>query len=90
MRRRTVIVIAHRPSTLRNFDRIVVLQAGRMMEDGSPDHLMQRDGLYRTVVKREMSHFAQQAASGVHGCDCDCMPAKRWWELFRCQRVTLQ
>ena len=62
MRGRTVIAIAHRLSTLRNFDRIVVLQAGRMMEDGSPDHLMQRDGLYRTFVKREMSHFAQQAA----------------------------
>jgi ATP-binding cassette subfamily B protein len=62
MRGRTVIAIAHRLSTLRNFDRIVVLQAGRMMEDGSPDHLMQRDGLYRTFVKREMSHFAQRAA----------------------------
>jgi ATP-binding cassette subfamily B protein len=42
MRGRTVIAIAHRLSTLRNFDRIVVLQAGRMMEDGSPDHLMPR------------------------------------------------
>jgi ATP-binding cassette subfamily B protein len=62
MRGRTVIAIAHRLSTLRNFDRIVVLQAGRIMEDGPPDHLMQRDGLYRTFVKREMSHFAQQAA----------------------------
>jgi ATP-binding cassette subfamily B protein len=62
MRGRTVISIAHRLSTLRNFDRIVVLQAGRMMEDGSPDHLMQRGGLYRTFVKREMCHFAQRAA----------------------------
>jgi hypothetical protein len=33
-----------------------------MMEDGSPDHLMQRDGPYRTFVKREMSHFARRAA----------------------------
>jgi len=57
-----VIAIAHRLSTLRNFDRIVVLQAGRLVEDGSPDHLMQRDGLYRAFVKREMSHFAQRAA----------------------------
>jgi ABC-type multidrug transport system fused ATPase/permease subunit len=62
MRGRTVVAIAHRLSTLRNFDRIVVLQAGRSMEDGSPDHLVQRDGIYRTFVKREMSHFAQRAA----------------------------
>ena len=36
MRHRTVIAIAHRLATLRNFDRIVVLQAGRIIEDGPP------------------------------------------------------
>jgi ATP-binding cassette, subfamily B, bacterial len=62
MHGRTVIAIAHRLSTLRHFDRILVLQAGRIVEDGSPDHLMQHDGIYRTFVKREMSHFAKWAA----------------------------
>jgi ATP-binding cassette subfamily B protein len=62
MHGRTVIAIAHRLSTLRHFDRILVLQAGRIVEDGSPDHLMQQDGIYRTFVKREMSHFAKWAA----------------------------
>jgi hypothetical protein len=37
-------------------------QVIRLMEDGSPDHLVERDGLYRTFVKREMSHFARRAA----------------------------
>src|ERR1700691_988422 len=40
---RTVIAIAHRLSTVRNFDRIVVLQAGRLIQDGPPDALMRRD-----------------------------------------------
>jgi ATP-binding cassette subfamily B protein len=59
---RTVIAIAHRLSTVRNFDRIVVLQSGQVVQDGPPDHLMRRDGLYRQLVQREMGRLAQQAA----------------------------
>jgi ATP-binding cassette subfamily B protein len=62
MRGRTVIAIAHRLSTVRNFDRIVVLQAGQVVQDGPPDHLMHREGLYRRLVQREMSRLSRQAA----------------------------
>jgi ATP-binding cassette subfamily B protein len=62
MRGRTVIAIAHRLSTVRNFDRIVVLQAGRVVQDGSPDHLVGHEGLYRELVQREMGRLTQQAA----------------------------
>ncbi|HEY2229314.1 MAG TPA: ABC transporter ATP-binding protein [Xanthobacteraceae bacterium] len=62
MRGRTVIAIAHRLSTVRNFDRIVVLQAGQVVQDGSPDHLARHHGVYRNLVQREMSRLAQQAA----------------------------
>ena len=62
MHHRTVIAIAHRLSTVRNFDRIVVLQTGRVVQDGAPDQLMRRDGLYRELVQREMNRLAQQAA----------------------------
>ena len=55
MQSRTVIAIAHRLSTLRSFDRIVVLQEGRLHEDGPPDTLMRRKGLYRELVMREMN-----------------------------------
>ena len=54
---RTVVAIAHRLSTLRSFDRIVVLQAGRVVEDGSPGRLVRGDGIYRNLVRREMSRL---------------------------------
>jgi ATP-binding cassette, subfamily B, bacterial len=62
MRGRTVIAIAHRLSTLRNFDRIVVLQAGEVRQDGPPDHLMRHPGLYRELVRREVTRLAKHAA----------------------------
>jgi ABC-type multidrug transport system fused ATPase/permease subunit len=62
MRDRTVIAIAHRLSTLRNFDRIVVLQAGQVVQDGPPDKLMRRPGLYRELVRREVTRLVPQAA----------------------------
>jgi ATP-binding cassette, subfamily B, bacterial len=62
MRGRTVIAIAHRLATLRNFDRVVMLQGGRIIEDGPPDRLMQGRGPYRELVAREMSRLASHAA----------------------------
>ena len=50
MRGRTVIAIAHRLATLRNFDRVVMLQGGKIIEDGPPDRLMQGKGPYRELV----------------------------------------
>jgi ATP-binding cassette subfamily B protein len=58
MRGRTVIAIAHRLATLRNFDRVVVLKAGKIVEDGSPDRLMQGQGPYRDLVTQEISRLA--------------------------------
>ena len=61
MRGRTVIAIAHRLATLRNFDRVVMLQAGRIIEDGPPDRLMQCRGPYSELVAREMNRLAKHA-----------------------------
>jgi ATP-binding cassette subfamily B protein len=62
MRGRTVIAIAHRLATLRNFDRVVMLKSGKIIEDGPPDRLMQGQGPYRELVTQEMSRLAKHAA----------------------------
>ena len=59
MRGRTVIAIAHRLATLRNFDRVVMLKAGKIIEDGPPDRLMQGQGPYRELVTQEMSRLGK-------------------------------
>jgi ATP-binding cassette subfamily B protein len=62
MRSRTVIAIAHRLSSLRSFDRIIVLQAGAICEDGPPQVLVGRRGVYSRLVQREVARLAKQAA----------------------------
>ena len=53
---RTTIVIAHRLSTVRDADQIVVLDAGRVCEIGNHNELIGRGGLYSSLVGRQMTH----------------------------------
>jgi ATP-binding cassette, subfamily B, bacterial len=62
MGNRTVIAIAHRLSTLRSFDRIVVVQAGEVCEDGAPQTLVRRKGVYSKLLQREVARLVKQAA----------------------------
>jgi ATP-binding cassette subfamily B protein len=50
MRDRTAIIVAHRLSTIRQVDRIVVLQGGELIEQGSHDELVGRGGVYQRLV----------------------------------------
>lgn len=54
---RTVLAIAHRLSTLRNFDRIMVIQDGEIVEDGPPEALMRKRGAYKSLVDLEFSRI---------------------------------
>jgi ABC-type multidrug transport system fused ATPase/permease subunit len=49
----TCIVIAHRLSTIRSCDEIIVLEHGHVMERGTHNELLRKDGLYATLVKSE-------------------------------------
>ncbi|HET8997979.1 MAG TPA: ABC transporter ATP-binding protein [Acetobacteraceae bacterium] len=62
MQGRTVIAIAHRLSTLRSFDRIIVMDAGRIVEDGAPDELAARPGPYRELLLKQIMEPVPQAA----------------------------
>lgn len=52
---RTVIAIAHRISTLESFDRILVLEHGRIVEDGTPAELLRHHGIYRHLYMRQLA-----------------------------------
>ena len=58
---RTVIAIAHRLSTLDAFDRIVVLDRGRIVEDGPPRRLLQTRGVYSKMYGRQMKVATEPA-----------------------------
>ena len=54
MHDRTTIVIAHRLSTVRNADKIIVLKAGGVVEIGHHDELLTKGGLYQQLVSRQL------------------------------------
>jgi len=61
MRGRTTLVIAHRLSTVRRADRILVLDGGRIVEQGSHAELLTRRGVYRRL--HDMQYFAESETS---------------------------
>jgi len=54
MRERTSILISHRVSTVRSADRILVLEGGRLVEQGTHDELVGRGGLYAELHKKQL------------------------------------
>mmetsp|Transcript_26949 Transcript_26949/g.96201 ORF Transcript_26949/g.96201 Transcript_26949/m.96201 type:complete len:229 (+) Transcript_26949:2134-2820(+) len=60
----TVVLVAHRLSTVRNADNIAVMSAGRIVELGSHRDLVERGGIYATLVKRQLAAAANALTEG--------------------------
>jgi ATP-binding cassette subfamily B multidrug efflux pump len=57
MQGKTVLAIAHRLSTISSLDRLIVMEGGRIIEDGSHDELLLRNGLYSQLWNRQSGGF---------------------------------
>ena len=60
---RTTLVIAHRLATVQKADRIIVMEQGRIIEEGNHQELMQRDGLYAKLAR--MQFHTETSAPGA-------------------------
>ncbi len=54
MQNRTSLVIAHRLSTIQNADKIIVLDAGKIIQSGTHQELMKQKGLYRKLIEMQV------------------------------------
>jgi len=66
---RTAIVIAHRLATVRGADRILVLREGEVIERGTHDELLVRDGLYAQLYRFNYASFDDLEGEGLEGDD---------------------
>lgn len=60
MKKRTSIVIAHRLSTISKLDRILVLEDGKIIEDGSHNELLAKNGLYKKLWTHQSGGFIEE------------------------------
>ncbi|MEJ2504218.1 MAG: ABC transporter ATP-binding protein, partial [Gemmatimonadota bacterium] len=63
MEERTVLVIAHRLSTVRKADRIVVMRDGRIVDQGTHQQLLDREGLYRQLYRLQFADMDTDAVN---------------------------
>ena len=65
MRGRTTLLVAHRRSTLHLADRIVVVDAGRVVEQGSHEYLLENSALYRSLLTRLEDDDAERVGDSI-------------------------
>jgi ATP-binding cassette subfamily B protein len=60
MEGRTAVVVAHRLSTIQKMDRIVVLDEGMIVEEGTHKQLLAKDGLYAKLWQHQSGGFIEE------------------------------
>lgn len=66
MQNKTTLVIAHRLSTLMDMDRILVFDKGNIVEDGSHEELLTKDGFYKKLWEAQIGGFLLDTDEAVH------------------------
>lgn len=66
MGKRTTIVIAHRLATVLKADRILVMESGRVVEEGTHQSLIRQDGLYARLARLQFDHGGQAFLNDAH------------------------
>jgi ATP-binding cassette subfamily B protein len=65
MENRTTLVIAHRLATVLKADRILVLEEGRVVEEGTHQSLVAKGGLYAKLARLQFHDLEQRSASAI-------------------------
>jgi len=66
MKGRTVLVIAHRLSTVKSADTVAVISDGLIVESGTHDELLDHNGIYTALVKRQLQGPKFEATSSIN------------------------
>ncbi len=79
MRKRTVIAVAHRLSTLESFDRVIVLDKGRIVQDGLPADLKAADGLFRRLWELQSLGVSGDTSAEPEDADHSADVGEPYW-----------
>src|SRR5690606_10537560 len=79
MRKRTVIAVAHRLSTLESFDRVIVLDKGRIVQDGRPADLKAADGLFRRLWELQSLGVSGDTSAEPEDADHSADVGEPYW-----------